>query len=931
MSDPAPVPPAPASRRDLRSPYFVLRTPDGVGTYFTSENLPVVRSEKEPLARFLAGARQTESGTLRSIQYDFEGIALDTARPMEFLPQSEIDAFAAAARDFYDKAHAATPRIVPHEKRLRAHFRLPDPDLEPDAYWVYGPADNRQLLILWGCEFKTGTSLPLAPDSELKIAAGRTILDRLQSRVMSWEARQREAAKLAQKAGEAIGRFLARPAVDASGALVGLVHQGQTIPAKNLKPLKRVLTGELADFQRAARAFYDKAAPSAGGVSAYEKELRRAFRLPHPDKAGAWYLHGKRLLVVLDGKETFEGTLPMVDHPALPAAAPVATGEGAVVVAAGTAGASVAAVLAGRTVSSGLVYTIAASVVIALALGGLAAWKFLPDRTPPVVVKFDKKQNLEVGLAGDAQVLVRFSEAIAPGSIKTGRDDASFRFGDDKATIEGTPAADPKDPAVIVLKTSKLIDGEKYQLAIRNVTDRAGNPLAATPPLEFEYFDKVPPKLVKVSGGPNKNNLTLVFSKPLKPESVAAPANYQITTQDGVALRVRVAGFDPNDKTGTVVVVETDKEFSDGLPYRIAGIAGVKDTARQGNFVDFPAQGLDFEYKDIMPPRILEAAGSAGRLEVTLTFTKPVGQEKEGREIAENIANYTLQAPDGTPLTFVPGSAVFNEAGNVLKLRFEELARLAPGKYAVAAKNVRDVKGNVIDPAPVSFEFFDMDDHTPLTATAVGKVRGNQLKIEFNRVLRRSDAADRGKFELTDDQRRPLRNLSIAQVARVPDNPTQVLITFNKDPAPGSIIQVVATGVTDIFGHQADGPVRLARAVSVSGVSTASEQVLAWIGRPVLKGNHVTLTIKEAVTESTARNLDNYDFNSDSVHVQKVDSVRIETDPKSGTRRTIIELSLRAPLLSPAGIKLALHDLEADGLAFLGAQNLDPVELTAAP
>jgi hypothetical protein len=926
--------PAPANRRDLRSPYFVFRTPDGIGTYFTSEHLPVVKSAKEPLSRFLAGARLVENGTLRSIQYDFEGIALDTARPMEFLPQSEIDAFAAAVREFYDKAHAATPRIVPHEKKLRAHFRLPDPDLEPDAYWVYGPPHDRQLLVLWGCEFKSGTSLLLAPDAELKIPAGRTVLDKLQARVMSWEGRQREAVKLALKPGEPIARFLARPAVDASGQTVGIVLQGQTIPAKNLKPLKRVLSGELADFTKAAKAFYDKAAPDAAGVTAYEKELRRALRLPDPDKhASAYYLHGKNLVIVLDGKETHEGTLPMVDHPALPVAAPAAAadGDGTVVVAAGGLGGTVAAKLAPRTVSSGLVYTIAASVIVALALGGLAAWKFLPDRTPPEIVKYDKKANLEVGLPDNTHVVVRFSEPIAAGSIKTGTGDASFRFGDDKVTVEGTPKLDPKDPALVVLTTSKLADGEKYELAVRNVTDKAGNKLPPAAPLGFEFFDTVPPKLVKVSGGPNKNQLTLIFSKALKPESVAATNNYQLATPDGAALRVRVAGFDPNDKTGTVVVLEAEKDFSDGLPYRIAGISGVKDTAKQGNFVDFPAKGLDFEYKDIMPPRILEAAGSAGRLEVTLTFTKPVGKEKEGREIAENIANYTLLGPDGTPLNFVPGSARFNEAGNVLKLRFDEPAKLASGKYAVAAKNIRDAKGNVIEEANVPFEFFDMNDHSPLTATAVGRVVGNQLKVEFSRVLRRADASDRSRFELTDDRGHPLSSLAIAQVSRIPDNPTQVLITFARDPAPGSIIQLAATGVTDIFGNKTDQPVRLAKAVAVSGVSAASEQVLAWIGRPVLKGNRVTLTIKEEVAKSTAQNLDNYEFTPDAVRVERVGSVKVETDAKSGTRRTIIELVLRSPLLSPQGVKLAVHDLEAEGLGFLGAQNLDAVELTAAP
>lgn len=936
MSAPESAPQAPAARRDLRSPYFVFRTPDGIGTYFTSEHLPVLKSAKEPLARFLAGARLVESGTLRSLQYDFEGLALDAARPMEFLPQSEIDAFAAAVREFYDKAHAATPRIVPHEKRLRAHFRLPDPDLEPDAYWVYGPPHDRRLLILWGCEFKAGTSLLLAPDAELKIPAGRTVLDKLQARVMSWEARQREALKLAVKSGEPIARFLARPAVDTAGQPAGLALQGQTIPAKSVKPLKRVLSGELANFNRAAGAFYDKATPAAAGVTAYEKELRRAFRLPDPDKQpSAYFLHGKNLVVVLDGKETFDATLPMVDHPALPVATPAAPdgGEGAVVVAggAGAPGGSVAAKLGARTVSSGLVYTIAASVIVALALGGLAAWKFLPDRTPPAVVKYDKKANLDVGLPASTSVVVRFSEPIAPGSIKAGTTEASFRFGDDKATVAGMPKVDPQDPALVVITTSKLIDGEKYELVIRGLTDKAGNKLPATPPLSFEFFDVVPPKLVKVSGGPNKNNLTLIFSKPLRPETVTATANYQLATQDGSSLRVRVAGFDPNDKTGTVVVLEAEKDFSDGLPYRIASLSGLKDTAKQGNFVDFPAKGLDFEYKDIMPPRILEAAGSAGRLEVTLTFTKPVGKEQEGRAIAENAANYSLAGPDGTPLDFVPGSARFNEQGNVLKLRFDEPAKLAPGKYAVAAKNIRDAKGNVIVETPVPFEFFDMNDRSPLTVTALGKVTGNQLKLEFSRVLRRADAADRSKFDLLDDQLRPLHGITVAQVSRVPDSPTQVLLTFSKDPAPGSIIQVSTSGVTDIFGNKTDQPVRLAKAVAVSGVSAGSEQVLAWIGRPVLKGNRVILAIKEEVAKSTAQNLDNYEFTPDTVRVERVGSVKVETDKKSGTRSTIIELVLRSPLLSPQGVKLAVHDLEAEGLAFLGAQNLDAVELTAGP
>ncbi len=926
--------PAPAVRRDLRSPYFVFRTPDGLGTYFTGEHLPVVKSPKEPLARFLVNARITETGTLRSLQYDFEGITLDTACPMEFLPQSEIDAFAAAVRDFYDKAHEATPRIVPHEKRLRAHFRLPDPDLEPDAYWVYGPAHDRKLLVLWGCEFKAGSSLPLAPDPALKIPAGRTILDKLQARVMSWEARQREALKLAWQPGEPISRFLARPAVDTSGQSAGYHLRGQTLPAKNFKPLRRILTGEIAAFEAAARKFYDKAAPEAAGVTAYEKELRRALRLSDPDqRPGAYLLQGKSLVIVVDSKETHAATLPMIDHPALPVTAPVAPPSGAeatvVVTGVGSPGGSVAAKLRARAVSSGLVYMIAAAAVVILAVAGVLFWRFYPDRTPPTVVKYDQKTSRDVGLPSDTRVIVRFSEPIAAASIKTGAADASFRFGDDKARLDGAPTFDKNEQNTIILKTSKLLDGEKYELAIRNLTDLAGNKLPATAPLSFEFFDTIAPRVAKISGGPNKNQLTLVFSKPLRPESVTATGNYQVATPDGSAIRLRSAGFDSNDKTATFVILEADRDFSNGLPYRLAGVAGVRDTARQGNYVDFPAKGLDFDYKDIMPPRILEAVGTAGRLEVTVTFSKPLGKEKEGRAAGEDVTHYTVTTPDGATLVLAPGSAHFNEAGNTLRLRFDEPEKFPRGRYQIAAKGIHDVQGNTIEEAAVPFEFFDMDDHSPLTVTAADKSGKNPLRLEFNRVLRRADANDRTKFELLDDQRRPLRGISVRQVQRVPDNPTQVLLTLSEDPPAGTQLLVAVAGVTDIFGHREDQTVRLGRPVSYSG-ATMSEQVLAWQNRPTAKGNRVTLVIKEQLTKDSAQDPANYEFTPATVQIERIDKVSYATD-KGGARRTVVELVLRAPLLSPAGVKVAAHDLRIVDLDFLGAQNLDPIELTPAP
>ena len=930
----APDSASPVTRRDLKSPYFVLRTPDGIDSYFMGENLPIVQSPKEPLSRFLAPARLVESGTLRSIVYDLDAVPLDTACLMEFLPQSEIDAFAEAVGAFYDKAHAATLRIVPHEKRLRAHFRLPDPDLESDAYWVYGPAHDRRLLILWGCEFKAGTSLLLAPDTELKIAAGRTVLDKLQARVMSWEIRQREAFKLALDPAEPISRFLARPAVDTDGRPVGVVLGGQTIPSKKLKPLKRILTTECVTFEKAATRFYDKAKAETAGVTAYEKELRRAFRLPDPDKQPqAFRLHGKSLVVVVDGKETHDATLPLVDHPVLPpvsgAPAPTPAAEGSVVVAAGAKiRPTVAAKLKLRTVSSSLIYGLAAAAVMVLLLGGLGLWKFLPDRTPPKVV-----ESADYPAVLDANtVVVRFSKPLNAAALQvkpaTGPGSTAmtvpFIFGNNEATVESA-ALDSKDPSKVVLKTSPLVDGKTYRLTISRVADLAGNKLAAATSVEVKYLDTVAPKIELASAGENANNLVLIFSKPVAEASVARGSNYTIfileSGGEGVPQKIAAGHLDSEDKSGHTVILDAQKDFVGNQPYRIDSITGVTDMSVSKNPVALPAKGFEFTYSDLLPPRIKGVSASGRKLELTVEFSKPVDPAT-----AVDVANYGATTPDKTALNFVKGAAKLDESGRLLTLRIEP-AHLSAGRHTLNVTNVADRSGNKpAKPLEYAFEFADAIDHSPLTVTEHNR-RGTQVTLTFNRALDPLALAERSKYRILDSSQHPT-DITVTEARRVPEDPAKVLLILSKTPPDGSQLLITASDVTDIFGYKQGEPVQ--RRITVSGIGTASDQVLEWLGRQVLKGNTVTLTIKEEVARRTAENLVNYEFTPDTIQVEHV-KVRVETDAKSGTRHTIITLFLRAPLLSPVGVKLAVHDLEAEGLAFLGPQNLDPIELVAAP
>ncbi|MGA2016262.1 MAG: Ig-like domain-containing protein [Opitutaceae bacterium] len=924
-----PQPPRPPSQRDLKSPYYLLRTPDGVGSFFTAENLPIVASPNEPLARFLAPARIVENGTLRSIRYDIAPPVMETARPMEFLPQSEIDGFAAAARMFYAKAHALAPRIVAHEKHLRANFRLPDPDLEPDAYWVFGPAHDRRLLIAWGAELKAGTSIVLGPDVELKIPAGRTLLDKLQSRVMTWEARQREALRFAALGTEPISRFLARPAVDRSGTPVGVSSNGRTIEAKKMRTLRRIYTSECSAFERAARAFYDRA--SAPESTPYEKEIRREFRLPDPDAvSGAYFVAGKKLLIVLDGKEARATTLPLVDHPVVPAAPAAAigvagAGDGPVVVDRRriSPGATVAEKLRERSISSARVAAVAVAAGIVLAAAGFAAWKRASDRVPPRVI-----ESADYPAAPDERdVVVKFSKPIDPHSVQldaAGR--PSFLFGDDAARIESA-RVDGKDPSKVILATTPLTDGKTYRLTVDNLRDRAGYRLAGPTSVSFRYLDTVAPELKTVSAGENANQLILEFSKPLSEPSIARGSNYAIFelegAGEGAAQRIASGHLDSEDKSGRTVTLDAVRDFVSNQPYRLESIAGVTDASVSKNSVALPAKGLDFPYRDVLPPRIRSLTASAAKLELTVTFSKPVDPAA-----ARDLGNYAAVGPDKNALGFLPGTAALDATGRNVTLRLAP-GPLALGVYRFTVRAMQDRMGNrTAGPLATAFEFADPGGYalqvvSHSIVTADNQV-DNKVTLAFNRALNPDDATRAGNYALLGADRTPL-DVAVVEARRVPDDSAKVILILSQAPTPGTKVIVRVAGVADIFGRKALGPIEYA--FTPAGVHDPSEQVLDWLSQPVLRGNELILGIKEAVAQHSAMEAQNFVFNSGDARVQRVVGYDVRTDAKSGSRRTFLTLRVDVPSAARQGLTLRARDLRAEGLDFLGEQRLRPVDV----
>src|SRR5207249_177877 len=141
---------------------------------------------------------------------------------------AEIDAFSDAVAAFMAKARPDAKGVTPYIRQCRESFRLPDPDLDPDAYWVYGPEFDRRLLILWGVEQQAGMSLPL-----------ERVLEKLLAREMTWADKQALSLKLALQPDEPMSRFLAPRTTDG-----GLAVGGTTVSPKKLKRLKTIVPAE---------------------------------------------------------------------------------------------------------------------------------------------------------------------------------------------------------------------------------------------------------------------------------------------------------------------------------------------------------------------------------------------------------------------------------------------------------------------------------------------------------------------------------------------------------------------------------------------------------------------------------------------------------------------------------------------------------------
>jgi hypothetical protein len=548
----------------------------------------------------------------------------------------------------------------------------------------------------------------------------------------------------------------------------------------------------------------------------------------------------------------------------------------------------------------------------------------VPDRTPPKIVESANFPNA----LDDRDVAVKFSKPIDPSSISLGTTGGgSFAFGDNEAQVKSA-RLDPGDPSTIILATTPLTDGKTYRLTVSDLSDRSGNRLAESTSVSFKYLDAVAPKLTTISAGENANQLVLVFSKPVSEASVVRGGNYTIfaleSGGEGAEQRITSGRLDAEDKTGRTVILESARDFVGNQPYRIEAIGGVVDTSVSRTPVALPQKGVDFPYRDVLPPRIRSVSASANKLELAVVFSKPVEVAA-----AQDISNYAAIGPDHKALDFIPGAAVLDPTGRDVTLRLLP-ASLHSGIYRLTVQPIADRLGNKpASPLSTTFEFAEADRSALRVLShsiiAADNQVDNKVTLTFSRAVDPDDATVSSKYSLLAADGSPL-DLAVSEARRVPADPTQVTLILSQPLTPGVKVAIKIDGLADIFGQRSTDPIDYA--FTPPGIpENASEQVLGWIDRPVLRGNDLTLAIKEEVSRSSAANPNAYVFNSDSARIRSVEKFTVQTDIKSGTRKTLIVLQVDIPTAARHGLTLRVRDLRAEGLDFLGAQKLPAVEV----
>ena len=630
------------SSRMLTRPYYLLRTSDARNHFFRYEIARAIFHSSDPISRFLPrgevvgkpDARTHPSGEEPKLEYDLSEFELEDPRPLDYLTDSEIDAFASAIDEFLLRSDSAR-QVSSYERDLRDAFRLPDPTKEKDAYWTYGPKKDRKLLILHGCEFEPESSWE--PDK---------VVSHLRENCrLPWGLAQEHIIERLVETQEPLAYVVGRPAGS------GLAVNGRVIPNDQLKPIKRFPEKMTQAFRLAAEDFYRRAHEDSG-TEASEIELRSQFRLPDPAKRPECFFSYKSdqytgVVISLSETAKEDECLPLCPDPKISNTLNSETLADRM----GSMKPSLAPMIGG----------IAAGVAL---VAGLGIWLATRDTTPPEIdLAYAEKGILaqDRDMADDrTTVTVQFSEAIKSDSFVTDQGESSIVIRHDKTDIPLPLARLPevsgelKNQLVFNLE-KPMEEGEDYRIEFGVISDLSGNETPANFEVDFEFEDITPPaydaNTPPTSQGNGYNLLRMFFTDELDERTATDLRNYQVepiaAPGSGIIakpLDIQKITLAEDARSVVIRVAALDNPFVEGQEYR-AFVSGIEDTSGNEVDEDEPLE-LAFTYRDSMAPTPLRARADSNQFDITVEFDEVIVLDLDDIDDYVKLSASSGSAPD---------------------------------------------------------------------------------------------------------------------------------------------------------------------------------------------------------------------------------------------------------------------------------------------
>lgn len=843
-SEPSAIP----AKREIKRPYFLLTTPDGVG-HFMKEKKPAVNSvnqalfsRREPLTGYLADARleaNEEAGFSDrksfSVCYHIDEEIRKSAVPFDTISEALLSALEDAVMRFLGRG--GERRFSPHEKTLRESFRVPDPDLEPDCYWMYGPPGERKILILWGCEKRENSSIPLAAEGNRQ---GKNLLDWLRSKRMGWAGKQREMIRFLRDSRHPLRDYIALPVFDRAGGLHGYTVGDKDYPKSSFRRARHVTARSVDRFEKTATAFYDELSDDRDRLSESQRELRESLKFPDWEKRPDLVLRrGGDFAVVLPDDLKEEECLHLCAHEASGLPPMIENDQGDKVVPS-----TFLECLRERITPVKLYASagVAAGLICFVGLGVLYA---MSDRTPP--------QLLEVVSTDEPDSVVAvFDEPVLPRSLAWDKDeDPRFRI---RAVtgkvheVHGAELFDDRTDTVKILLSPPLQDGGEYSLLARDIVDTSWhrNQMQEPQSIMFVWLDREPPALKRVSAeGSNDRELLLFFSKPLEEASATRPVNYRI---EGF----RILGADFHMEDPSVVRLTAERDPRSAPPGADAGflhlgeyeieISGIRDATVSRNPLEDTIRKV-FVFEDIVPPRVTSVDASENQWTVTVDFSERLDQAS-----AESTGHYFLAAEDGTVLSVDAAGLAANERSVVLTTE-----PMYPNiQYTLRVHGVRDAsprRNEMVDPVEYTFNYRGRLDQTPPLIEEIG-VADDLLEIVvvFNEQVRVSTAEDHRNYEI------PGFSGEIMDVRRLGADNRRFLLRLSGPLPQAESLRMVVSGVKDRVGNVAESA---SLPFQVPGVIWMDATLQA-LGAEVLSPTRLRLRFNDRVTADSATRFENW-------------------------------------------------------------------------